>query len=261
MEALLQSCTRDDALPIIARHFSVGSRLLEAGCGAGRWVRFLTDRGYRIVGLEYAHDTVRMVRSVWPDLEVVQGDCSMAPFETGAFDGVLSFGVIEHFIEGPRAPLQEIFRVLAPGGKALITVPCQTLLRRIKHKLWWNEIAQSPRALAGRLLTGKSKRLARADKRHLFPAVPAWGDFFEYRLAPTQFAAAVTDVGFTIEEHLPIGTMDGIYHELDPFGLLVKWRNWKLEPTRVATLVDEVLSRRPFLHCHMQAIVARKPVQ
>jgi SAM-dependent methyltransferase len=261
MAALLETCTRDEVLPLIEKHFTPGSRLLEAGCGAGRWVRFLTDRGYRIVGLEYSSDTVRMVRNAWPDLDVVEGDCSSSPFPAAAFDGVLSFGVVEHFIEGPRAPLQELFRVLVPGGKALITVPCQTLIRRIKHKTWWSEIVQSPRALAARTLKGKPKPLSRRDPRYLFPVAPAWGEFFEYRMPPGEFDAQVRAVGFEIEEHVPIGMMDGIYHDLNPLGLLVKWRNWKLEPSRVAELANKLLAKQPFLHCHMQAIVARKPLR
>lgn len=259
VQALLESCLADDVLPIIERHFSPGAQILEAGCGAARWVRFLADRGFRVVGLEFAKETVEMVQGIWPDLDVVEGDCSNSPFARDSFDGVMSFGVVEHFIEGPEAPLGELLRVLKPGGKALITVPCQTPLRQLKHQLWWNEIVQAPRALAGRVVKGIPKPLARRQERYRFPVVPAWGEFFEYRMTPQEFRKAVCGVGFEIIEHMPIGTMDGIFHDLNPFGLLVKFRNWRFYPSPVATLAAGWLSKRPFLHSHMQAIVARKP--
>lgn len=260
MQALLGSCERDGAWPLIARYFPAGSRLLEAGCGAGRWVRFLEDRGYDVTGLEYNGETVEMVRKTWPDLDVVQGDCEASPFPEGSFDGVLSFGVVEHWPEGPQKPLRDLWRVLKPGGLALVTVPCFNAVRRVKRALWWDEITRAPRALAGRLLKGKPKPLSRLDRRHLFPVFPAWGEFFEYRMSPAAFRAEVEKAGFEVVAHEPLGGMDGIYHELNPFGLLVGFRNWTFSPGRVARFLDARLSRRPFLHAHLQAIVARKPV-
>ena len=45
------------------------------------------------------------------------------PYEDSSISGYLSFGVIEHFIEGPHEALAEAFRVLRPGGIAIITTP------------------------------------------------------------------------------------------------------------------------------------------
>lgn len=259
MEAALESCGRDEAAPIIDRHFSKGACLLESGCGAGRWLRFLKDRGRLITGLEYSAETVRMVKRHWPDLDIVQGDCERSPFAEGSFDGVLSFGVVEHWIDGPQKPLRDIHRVLKPGAKAYISVPCHNSIRRLKRALWWDEITQAPRALAARVLKGKPKPLSRADRRYPFPVFPAWGEFFEYRMSPREFRDEVERAGFEIVEQVPVGAMDGVYHELNPLGLLVGWRYWTFRPRGPARLINRWLSRRPFVHPHMQAIVARKP--
>jgi len=260
LDALLRSCERDEARAIVARHFLPGSHLLEAGCGAGRWVRYLTDYGYRVVGLEYSHETVAMVKKAWPDLEVVRGNCEASPFGDGEFDGVLSFGVVEHWKEGPRKPLQDIFRVLKPGGKALITVPCFNEVRRLKRLVWWDEITQSPRALLAWVVKGKVKPLSRVYGKGLYRVFPAWGEFFEYRMSVSEFAREVAAVGFRVLEHSPLGGMDGIYHELNPVGCLVGWEEWRFEPTRLALLMNRILARSPFFHSHMQAIVAEKPL-
>ncbi len=133
-------------------------------------MRFLNDRGYDITGIEFSGETVAMVNERWPDLDVVQGDCERSPFPDGTFDGALSFGVVEHWKEGPQAPLKDLLRVLKPGGKAYVTVPCFNAVRRIKRAVWWDEITQAPRALGRRLRKGERKPLSRVDKRYLsFP--------------------------------------------------------------------------------------------
>jgi len=259
MQASLESCARDEAAPILERHFAKGDLLLESGCGAGRWVRYLHDRGRRVVGLEYSRETVAMVRRHWPDLDIVQGDCERSSFPDSTFDGVLSFGVVEHWVEGPQGPLRELRRVLKPGGKAYISVPCWNTIRRMKKAVWWDEITQAPRALAQRILRGTPKPLSRIDRRYRFRVYPAWGEFFEYRMSTTEFRAEVEKAGFEVLEHVPVGHMDGVYHDLNPLGLLVGWKGLKFTPRGPARAIDRWLSRRSFVHPHMQAIVARRP--
>jgi SAM-dependent methyltransferase len=259
MQASLESCTRDEAAPVIERHFPPGTRILESGCGAGRWVRFLQDRGHKMVGLEYSRETVEMVKRHWPDLNIIEGDCERSPFPDESFDGALSFGVVEHWVEGPQRPLRDLLRVLKPGAKAFISVPCWNSIRRLKKALWWDEITQAPRALAQRILRGTPKPLSRIDRRYLFPVFPAWGEFFEYRMSTVDFRAEVEKAGFEIIEQVPVGSMDGVYHELNPLGLLVGWRGLKFRPRGPASMINRWLSRRPFAHPHMQAIVARRP--
>jgi len=259
MESLLATCHDDDVWPLIQKYFPSGSRLLEAGCGAGRWVRFLSDVGYKVTGLEYSDDTVQMVRKVWPDIDVKQGDCEASPFQANSFDGVLSFGVIEHWIDGPEKPLADMYRVLKPGSVALITVPCLNTVRRLKRSLFWDELTQGPRAFAVWLIKGEPKPLSRLNKGYRYAVFPALGNFFEYRMTPKEFEVEIERAGFEIEEHLPVAIMDGVYHELNPFGLLVRFVGWKFHPTWIARYLNSILMRRPFVHPHMQAVIARKP--
>jgi hypothetical protein len=113
--------------------------------------------------------------------------------------------------------------------------------------------------LALRILRGTPKPLSRLGRRYLFPVYPAWGAFFEYRMSTTEFRAEVEKAGFEIVEHVPVCAMDGVFHELNPLGLLVGWDGWKFSPRGPARMINRLLSRRPFVHPHMQAIVARRP--
>jgi SAM-dependent methyltransferase len=261
MQELLESCGRDEASAVIERHFPRGARLLEAGCGAARWVRYLKDRGFEICGLEYAAETVAMVKGRWPDLDVIQGDCQCSPYPNDSFDGALSFGVVEHFPDGPQAPLKDLLRILKPGGRAYISVPCHNTVRRIKRALWWNEVRQAPGVFSRMLRKGVRKSMPRLDSRYRYPVYPAWGEFFEYRMSVADFRAEVERAGFEVLEHLPAGSMDGVFHELNPFKSLVRFEHWTFHPTRLGRALDRWLSRRPFTHPHLQAIVARKPLR
>lgn len=258
--AQLESCDRDGLTPIIFKFFTQSDKLLESGCGLGRYVKFLQDRGYRIIGLEYFYASIKLTGQIWPDLKIIQGDCTNSPFADNYFDGVLSFGVIEHQVDGPGAALADILRVLRPGGTAIISVPCFNSIRQIKKKIWWKEITQAPRALLACIIKRKKYPLNRI-KPYKYAVFPTYGDFFEYRMTVEEFANEVKHTGFEIIDHHPLSEIDGVFHELNPFKLLVQWKNWKFRVSFIGRLLNEFLKKTPFRHSHMQIIVARKPLK
>ncbi len=105
--------------------------IIEAGCGLGGWVKYLTLRGYDIVGIDRDPSVIRRAKSADPEIPVEMGDIVKMRFSDGSVAACMSLGVIEHFEDGPRLPLSEIFRILAPGGVALLTVPTNCLARRL----------------------------------------------------------------------------------------------------------------------------------
>jgi len=258
MDVLLATCETDDVFPLIQRHIEKDGLALDVGCGSGRYVRFMSDNGWNIAGIELSKETVEMVNEAWPDLKIVQGDAESIPFEQNEFDSVISFGVVEHSQQGPQKALKEIFRVLKPGGRAVITVPCHNRIRRWKRLLYWYEL-QTAHIIFARMLKGQKPFCNRLNPAFSFATHPAVGDFFEYRLTPEEFAAEVRQAGFDIIEHVPIALMDGIFHELNPFGLLVKFKEWKFMPTALGLWLNRFLAKRDFFHCHMQAVAVCKP--
>lgn len=256
---LVRGCEQDDVWNLVQRYIPKGARVLESGCGLARYVRFLQDRGWDVVGLEHSAQTVSQVKEIWPDLSIVLGDAEKSPFPENSFDAVLSLGVVEHWETGPQPPLKDIYRVLKPGGVAIITVPCNTSLRQIKYRFWWYEITGLPRAVAKRIWKRKSQPLTRLNRQYQYRVFPSYGPFFEYRMTPSEFAGEIKNAGFQLIEQRPTALMDGIYHELNPFGVLVKFRNWRFYPTRLAQWLNDRLSRTPYKHPHMQAAVVIKP--
>lgn len=102
----------------------IGSRLLDVGCGWGRWSISAARLGYLPVALDPFLETVRAARRVARQLEAnvsfVVADARHLPFAGGAFDVAFSYSVLQHFSkEDARAALAQCGRVLRPGGRCL----------------------------------------------------------------------------------------------------------------------------------------------
>ncbi|QQR74690.1 MAG: methyltransferase domain-containing protein [Holophagales bacterium] len=94
-------------------------RVLDLACGAGRHSTALARRGFAVCGV----DLSLTLLGKSPDLARVRGDMRRLPFAAGAFDWVLNFFTSFGYFESERENfhvLEEIARVLAPGGGFLI---------------------------------------------------------------------------------------------------------------------------------------------
>jgi SAM-dependent methyltransferase len=100
-----------------------GERVLDLGCGAGRFVAALRDAGADPVGVEIAEAALERARRNAPgtDLRLVEPDGSL-PLEHAGVDLVWCSEVLEHVADTEHL-LLEARRVLRPGGRLLITVP------------------------------------------------------------------------------------------------------------------------------------------
>jgi len=97
-------------------------RVLDVGCGAGANLRLLSDLGMpSVVGLDRNLASIRFCREKGLG-EIEQGDLRHLPFAAESFDLVLATDVLEH-IDDDQLAVEEIHRVLRPGGTALLTVP------------------------------------------------------------------------------------------------------------------------------------------
>ena len=107
---------------IIARDLISGD-LLEIGCGEGRGISLLSSCCRRYVALDKITETIEHLSCIYKNVEFI--NATIPPIDEigdNTFDTVVSFQVIEH-IRDDRRFLEEIHRVLKPGGKALITTP------------------------------------------------------------------------------------------------------------------------------------------
>src|SRR5918912_3501299 len=98
-----------------------GERVLDLGCGSGRFVAELREAGADPVGVEIAEAALERARAVAPgaDLRLLEPDGSL-PLEHASVDLVWCSEVLEHVADTEHV-LLEARRVLRPGGRILIT--------------------------------------------------------------------------------------------------------------------------------------------
>jgi O-antigen biosynthesis protein len=99
-------------------------RVLDAGCGMAYGTALLAASGAgETVGVDLAEEVLDHVREQMPNgVVLLQGDVRRLPFDDDTFDLVVCFEVIEHVSE-PGEVLDELRRVLAPGGVLVISSP------------------------------------------------------------------------------------------------------------------------------------------
>jgi ubiquinone/menaquinone biosynthesis C-methylase UbiE len=92
-------------------------RVLEVGCGSGRWLRLLAAEGCEVAGLDRSEVMLRQAAAE-VDCDLRLGSADALPWARTSFDLVLYINAFHHF-EAPEAALRDALRVLRPGGKLL----------------------------------------------------------------------------------------------------------------------------------------------
>jgi len=97
--------------------------VLELGCGNGKTAAGLVRTASAVVALDLSRKGLCACRGAVasPNLSLVEGDAVRLPFVDGSFDHVVAFHVLGHLRADERAQaVEEVFRVLRPGGTALV---------------------------------------------------------------------------------------------------------------------------------------------
>jgi GDP-mannose 6-dehydrogenase len=110
------------ALQMVELAIAPSSKILDAGCGSGEMAAKLMERGYEVWGIDLAEPMIRHARALCRSNQFQVGDIEQIPFPDNTFDAVVSLGVIE-YLDGDQKALGEIWRVLKPGGTAVIATP------------------------------------------------------------------------------------------------------------------------------------------
>jgi ubiquinone/menaquinone biosynthesis C-methylase UbiE len=101
-----------------------GQDILDVACGTGVLTRTVAERvgpNGRVTGLDLNEGMLAVAQQKESNIEWRQGRAEMLPFENAQFDAVVSqFGLM--FFEDQELALQEMFRVLRPGGNLAVAV-------------------------------------------------------------------------------------------------------------------------------------------
>lgn len=147
--------------------------VLDAGCGAGRMARHLTDRGCRVVGVDLSPRMVAAGRRAHPDLDLSVASLLDLPFEDGRFAGALLwYSTIHTPDEHLQALLAEVVRVVRPGGLLLLGFQAGTGSRdlaeaygRHGHDVVLERFLRTPDTMAALLAASGAVEVARLVRR------------------------------------------------------------------------------------------------
>jgi SAM-dependent methyltransferase len=161
-----------------------GERVLEVGCGAGRFTEVLVSTGADVVAVD-ASSAVEACRATVGDrATVLQADLFALPFPQESFDRVFCYGVLQHTPD-PRAAFLTIVRYAKRGGWIAADVYRKPeYVDRWSSKYLWRPLTtRLPQDLLRRVVEWYvpkwlpvDRRLARVPKlgRFLTAIVPCW---------------------------------------------------------------------------------------
>jgi ubiquinone/menaquinone biosynthesis C-methylase UbiE len=108
--------------------FSRGDHLLDVGCASGVYTFELAKMGFRMTGLDLSPECIHTAthqagQMGLSNIDFVVGDAeALSQFENNTFDGAISFSALR-YVPNPDKAIQAIYRVLAPGGRAVVDFP------------------------------------------------------------------------------------------------------------------------------------------
>ncbi len=162
------------------RHGSV----LDAGCGLGRNVFYLTELGIDCIGLDLSEKALDRIQEYRQKGRLkgkfCRGEVKSLPFADNSLSGYLSGGVMEHFAEGPQIVLAEAFRVLRPGGIAIISTP----------SLSFSQILLQTKTKMKRNITKTMRRIEGSQISQY--------KFFQYWYTPRKLKSFIQNAGFDV---------------------------------------------------------------
>lgn len=198
--------------------------VVEAGCGIGAWVAFLSKRSRaQVIGFDNYLPALAYLKSSLCDGQVSAADVLNMPLADNSADVVISLGVVEHFAEGPERPIREAGRILKLGGHLFITVPFYNLFRRfVIHPL------RAAYMSAKSKLSGKALHFVeyRFTRREIASIVQRQG--FEIQgIDVDEYECSELALGLYVDLPMFRGTRSG---ELSAVGRIVKSAIWAISP-------------------------------
>ena len=110
-----------------------GKRILDAGCGGGRYAKVCGEAGATVFGADHtrAVEKAAQLCSHLPNVHFVQADLKRLPFAPASFDFVFSIGVMHHDAD-TRSVFDAVAKMVRPGGRYSVWL--------YRRNQWWQEI-------------------------------------------------------------------------------------------------------------------------
>lgn len=200
------------------QHYRLDGRILDLGCGDGRYFRLIWPQAFDVVGVDMNAEVAELGRQSGVYREVHVAAADRVPEPDASFDHVFANCSLEH-MDRLDAVLAEIFRCLKPGGSLL----CSVVTDRFVEWALLPNLA----SMAGFESAAKALRKDFLDYHHLANPLPV-----------SEWDKSFSRAGLTLEWHVPIlpKINSGIFLLMDNV--------WHVKQTAAGELGDVIF---PFL--------------
>jgi len=216
-------------------------RILEAGCGAGRILRYYADKGYDIVGIDFIEGAIKKLKETDSSLQVETGNITNLKYNDKSFKYILAFGLYHNLHHDLDKAIKETYRVLESGGKVCASFRADNLQTSLTD--WLTE------------------HRAHKDRIKTLPE-----EFHKINLTQSECVSLFENTGFEVEAVYPVENMP-IFYKFSFFrSKRHKIFNEKLgrkdgyELSTSGKILQRVLIRFfPRHFCNIFVLIARKP--
>lgn len=201
-------------------------KILEVGCGAGRFTEIVLEAGAHVTSVDYS----AAVDACWknfeyhPRLNVVQADVYALPFVPAQYDYVFCFGVLQHTPD-PRRAFASLPAQLKPGGKLAVDLYPKLALNAIWPKYWLRPLTRRlpPRAL---FTTVQTLVPALLPVSRLLGRVPRVGRKLRHLIPVANYEGVLPLTDAQIREWAVLDTFDMLAPAHDHPQSLAEIRSW-----------------------------------
>ena len=235
--------TNDNVYPLKYALFTVDSRegsILEAGCGAGRILRYFHARGYDITGVDYIDVAITKLHEADPTLKVETADITRLQFPDACFRYVLAYGLFHNLEYGLDSAVAETLRVLESGGRLSASFRADNIQTRLNDWL--------------------------ADRKDRRSGKVIGTVFHKINLTRREFTSLFERAGFVVESVSPVENMPILYkfaffrastHKVFDENL-ARTEGYRL--SSLGQLLQDALMRYlPNQFCNIYVMIARRP--
>jgi|SaaInlStandDraft_5_1057022.scaffolds.fasta_scaffold64753_2 SAM-dependent methyltransferase len=161
------------------------ARVLEAGCGAGRILRYYHNKNIDIVGVDFIQVAIDKLKEIDSTLKVEVGDIMALRYEDRSFNYVLAFGLYHNLEYGLHQAIQETYRILENGGSVCASFRADNIQTKITDSLTERRASDS----------SKSKEYV----------------FHKMNLTRKEFKQSFEKAGFVVDSIVPVENMPFLY--------------------------------------------------
>ncbi len=130
----------------LVERFAAGGKILDVGCGDGRFLWAHSPERWERHGVEFSSKTVELVQARMPEAGLIPGDIYSTALQVGVFDVITLWHVLEHLPE-PRRVLRRLNALLRPGGWLFLSVPNFASIQACLFRQYWYAFDDVPRHL------------------------------------------------------------------------------------------------------------------